>query len=180
MQILKLTNNRIYFSEEEYYRINADIIFEFSLKKGMELNEQLIEKLFVQLILYRAYSFLVKRDYAKKELKQKLLFEFKWSNFIDKATNILEEKGYIDDFSYTKNYINSKSFSKKRIYYDLSIKGIRKEMIDEVFSGLILDEKEDIRKILPKLSSKDERKKVEYLLRKGYNLRDILEVIKEG
>ena len=31
-----------------------------------------------------------------------------------------------------------------------------------------------------KLNGKDERKKIEYLLRKGYNLKDILEVIKEN
>lgn len=180
MQIQKLTSNRIYFSEDEFFRINSDIIYEFSLKKGMELNEQLSNKLFIQLILYRAYSFLLKRDYAKKELKLKLSLEFKGSYPIDKAIAILEEKGYIDDFSYAKNYITNKSFSKKKFYYDLSIKGIKKEVIDEVLSEMIFDEKEDIRKIMPKLSSKDERKKVEYLLRKGYNLRDILEVIKEG
>ena len=59
------------------------------------------------------------------------------------------------------------------------MKGIKKEVIDEIYSSLDLNEKEDIRKLLTKLDKKDERKKIEYLLRKGYNLQDILAVIKE-
>ena len=42
-----------------------------------------------------------------------------------------------------------------------------------------VDEKGQIERSMRKLESKDERKKIEYLLRKGYNLKDILEVIKE-
>ncbi len=179
MQITKLTSNRIYFGEEEFYRINPDIVYEFSLKKGIELNEEKTKELFEALMLYRAYSFLSKRDYSKKELKLKLLNEFPKSAPIEKVLDILEEKTYIDDFSFAKNYILNKNLSKKRIYYDLSLKGIKKDTVDEIYSSLEFDEKEDIRKLLPKLDKKDERKKIEFLLRKGYNLQDILIVLKE-
>ncbi len=179
MQIAKLTSNRIYFSDDEFYRINPDIIYEFSLKKGLELNEEKAKELFEALMLFRAYSFLSKRDYSKKELKFKLLNEFPKSAPYEKVLSILEEKTYIDDFSFAKNYILNKKLSKKKAYYDLSMKGITKEVIDEIYSSLELNEKEDIKKILTKLDKKDERKQIEYLLRKGYNLQDILFVIKE-
>lgn len=178
MQLTKLTNNRIYFGEE-FYRINVDIIYEFSLKKGVDLEGERLEELFKSLILFRAYGILSKKDYTKKELKMKLIKEFPKTSPFEKVLNLLEEKAYIDDFSYAKNYITNKKLSKKKAYYDLSLKGIKKEYIDEIYSSLELDEKEDIRKILQKLDKKDDRKKIEYLLRKGYNLQDILTVLKD-
>lgn len=179
MQIAKLTSNRIYFNDDEFYRINPDIVYEFSLKKGLELNEEKVKELFEALMVYRAYSFLSKRDYSRKELKLKLLSEFPKSSPFEEVLDVLEEKEYVNDFSFAKNYIINKKFSKKKTYYDLSMKGIKKEVIDEIYSSLDLNEKEDIRKLLTKLDKKDERKKIEYLLRKGYNLQDILAVIKE-
>lgn len=177
--ITKLTNNRIYFGDEVFYRISSDMIYEFSLKKGLELGEERAKELFRELMLFRAYSFLSKKDYSKKELKLKLLTEFPKTFPFEEVINILEEKNYVDDFSYAQNYILNKNLSKKKVYYDLSLRGIKKETIDEIYSTLNFDEKEDIRKILPKLDRKDERKKVEYFLRKGYNLQDILSVLKE-
>ena len=35
MQVTKVTNNRVYFEEDKFYRVNIDIITEFSIKKGM-------------------------------------------------------------------------------------------------------------------------------------------------
>jgi len=178
MQITKVTNNRVYFEEDEFYRTNIDIITEFSLKKGMNLNEQTSKELFVQLILFRSYGFLMKKDYTKKELKMKLQQEFPKNSPFDEVIEILEEKSYLDDFSYAKNYIENKGLSKKRIFYDLTLRGISKEIISEIYNEIQLDEKEDIKKMMPKLEKKEERKKVEYLLRKGYNLKDILDVLK--
>ena len=60
------------------------------------------------------------------------------------------------------------------------MKGIKKTLIDEVYEEFEIDEKIDIRNFLEKLDKKEEKKKIEFLLRKGYNLRDILEVLKEN
>lgn len=178
MEVTKLTNNRVYF-EEEYYRINIDIITEFSLKKGMILNEQTSKELFVQLILFRSYSILMKRDYTTKELRMKLQMEFPRNSPFGEVLEILKEKSYLDDYAYAKNYIENKGLSKKRVFYDLTLRGIKKEVITEIYNLVQCDEKADIKKLMPKLDKKEERKKVEYLLRKGYNLKDILEVIRE-
>ena len=42
MKIQKLTNNRLYYSEDEFYRVNIDIITEFQLKKNMIIDGQTV------------------------------------------------------------------------------------------------------------------------------------------
>lgn len=180
MEITKVTNNRIYISEDKFYRVNADIIYEFSLKKGMILNEQLKKELFVQLILFRSYGFLARKDYTEKELRMKLSEEFPKDSPFEDVFEKLREKTYLDDYSYAKNYINSKKSGKKKVYYELIMKGVKKEYLDEIYLELIIDEKDLIRQNLKKIENKEERKQVEYLIRKGYNIKDILEVIKEN
>lgn len=180
MEITKVTNNRVYIDEDTFYRVNADIMYEFSLKKGMILNEQQKKELFVQLILFRSYSFLARKDYTEKELKMKLSQEFPKNSPYEEVMEKLKEKSYLDDYSYVQNYISSKNISKKRIYFDLTMKGIKKELIDEIYSTIFVDEKKLIKQNLRKVENKEERKQIEYLLRKGYNLRDILSVIKEN
>ena len=106
--------------------------------------------------------------------------EFPKDSPFDDAIYLLKEKGYLDDYSYVKSYISFKKISKKKVYYDLMMKGIKKTLIDEVYEEFEIDEKIDIRKFLEKLDKKEEKKKIEFLLRKGYNLRDILEVLKEN
>lgn len=180
MKIQKLTNNRLYYSEDEYYRINIDIIAEFQLKKNMILDNEMEKKLLIELLLFRTYGYLIKKDYTEKEIRNKLRMEFPKDAPYDEAIEKLKEKSYLDDYSYAKTFIETKNFSKKKIYYELIMRGIKKEDIDSIYSEVEVDEKEQINGYMKKLNGKDERKKIEYLLRKGYNLKDILEVIKEN
>lgn len=180
MKIQKLTNNRLYYSEDEYYRVNIDIIAEFQLRKNMLVEEQTEKKLLIELLLFRTYGYLIKKDYTEKEIRSKLRMEFPKDAPYDEVIEKLKEKSYLDDYSYAKTFIETKKFSKKKIYYELTMRGIRKEDIDTVYSEVEVDEKEQINSHMRKLNGKDERKKIEYLLRKGYNLKDILEVIKEN
>ena len=180
MKIQKLTNNRLYYSEDEFYRVNIDIVTEFQLKKNMIIDGQTEKKLLIELLLFRAYGFLIKRDYTEKEIRNKLRMEFPKEAPYDELIEKLKEKSYLDDYSFAKNFIEIKNFSKKKVYYELTMRGIKKEYIDSIYSEVEVDEKEQIEKYMRKLESKDERKKIEYLLRKGYNLKDILEVIKEN
>ena len=74
MKIQKLTNNRLYYSEDEFYRVNIDIITEFQLKKNMIIDGQTEKKLLIELLLFRAYGFLIKRDYTEKEIRNNYLW----------------------------------------------------------------------------------------------------------
>ena len=180
MKIQKLTNNRLYYSEDEYYRVNIDIIAEFKLRKNMLVEEQTEKKLLIELLLFRTYGYLIKKDYTEKEIRSKLRMEFPKDAPYDEVIEKLKEKSYLDDYSYAKTFVETKKISKKKIYYELTMRGIKKEDIDTVYSEIEVDEKEQINSHMRKLNGKDERKKIEYLLRKGYNLKDILEVIKEN
>lgn len=180
MKIQKLTNNRLYYSENEFFRVCPDIVFEFALKKGMIVEDKEEEKLLKELLLFRAYSILSKRDYTEKEMIMKLKMEFPGKAPFEKVIEVLKEKTYIDDYSYAKNYIENKKISKKKIFYDLSLRGIKREIIEEIYAESSNDEKEQILKLIEKIKGKDEKKSIEYLLRRGYNLRDIFEVIKEN
>ena len=93
MKVQKLTSNRLYINEVDCYRVSPDIIYEFNLKKGIELDEKTEKKLMIELLLFRSYGILLRKDYTEKELKQKLLMEFPKNSPFDDAIYLLKDKG---------------------------------------------------------------------------------------
>ncbi len=115
MKIQKLTNNRLYYSEDEFYRVNIDIVTEFQLKKNMIIDGQTEKKLLIELLLFRAYGFLIKRDYTEKEIRNKLRMEFPKDAPYDELIEKLKEKTYLNDYSFARNFIQIKNFSKTKV-----------------------------------------------------------------
>jgi regulatory protein len=125
------------------------------------------------------------RDYAKRDLFQKLKMKYKRRAVVETILyNVVEklsELGYINDYDYTESYINrKKNLGRKRIEYELHLKGINSEIINKVYSELdLIDEKEEIRKMFHKVRNKEHEKRVAYFMRRGFKLGDILEVLKD-
>lgn len=179
MILYKVEKNKLYLENDEIIDVNPDIIYEYRLKSDMNISKELYKKVVYEAILSKAYFYLSRRDYSVKELKNKLKFKFqKHLNSIESVADKLNCTGYLNDFEYAKRYINSKSYGRRRIEYELFMKGISKQIIAEIYSLDIKDEKAEIRKLLPKLKKKDRDKKIAYLLRRGFNLDDILHELK--
>jgi regulatory protein len=178
-----LKRNKIIIDENEYY-VSNDIIYELNLTKKEFISEEEYEIIMKSIIKSRAFYYLSKRDYLKKELKYKLESKFlNGKKFVDEIIDELEKLGYIEDRSFIKNYIKNKNASIEKIKYELSIKGADKKILEEELKELreeIKDkEYENIRKNLRKVKNREKNKQIEYLMRKGFKYEDIKIVLKE-
>ena len=94
------------------------------------------------------------------------------------ATKILLFTGF-DDFEYAKSFLAGKNYSKKQAYFELVKRGVSELQVKKVIENYGNIEKDTIKKLIKKLSNKDEKKRIETLLRKGFDYSKIKEVLKE-
>lgn len=177
MKIWKLQKNKIYFGEKLVFDINYDIISIFKLEEGQDLPLGLYEEVLYESCLFKAYKLLGRQDYSRYLLQQKLNFIYKNKKIVERVLDNLVDKAYINDYDYAKTFIENKNYGKKRIEYELNLRGIDSSIIKEIYGNITRDEKEEIRKLIKKVEKKEFKKQVEFLLRRGYNLNDILDVL---
>ena len=184
MKILRFQKNKIYLEDNEVIDINRDIKAKYRIKTGGEISPEDYKSIIYESALSKSYFLLSMRDYTSRELLQKLKMKYKRKTVIETILyNVVEklsELGYIDDYSYTESYIDrKKNLGRKRIEYELHIKGIDSTIINEVYANAEkINEKEEIEKMLYKVKNKDENRQIAYFIRRGFKLQDILEVIK--
>lgn len=171
-------------------------INKYEIEEGKEISEELFHTLLTDIFIprakQRALHLLEKQDRTESGLREKLSKSGYPSEAIDKALDYVKEYGYIDDVRYCSAYIRykSKSKSKKKIMFELSEKGISKDVINQaVYSegleDLFCDRKiieEYITKMLSKNKEPDDNIKnriYNHLLRKGFSSEDIQSAMRE-
>lgn len=94
---------------------------------------------------------------------------------IEKIIGKLVEKGYLDDYSFAKYYVENRNATKgtslKKLRLELMRKGVGVAIISELLdeSG-IRDDESEIRKIIVKKRRKyDDEKLIQYLVRQGFD-----------
>lgn len=116
------------------------------------------------------------RDHSKKELADKIRRTCD-EDSAQKAVERLEELGLVNDESFAQRYaeqlIFSKHMSKRGALYELSRKGINRELAEEILDGIEVDEEAEIRAVLEKKyrnldDEKSRRRAVSALQRLGY------------
>ena len=105
--------------------------------------------------------------------------KFSRKEILQKVLEKLSQQGYIDDYAYAKSYILNKRYGRKRIEYELCQKGVSHELIFNAYKESDVDEKSEIRRTLHKISHKDREKKISYLVRRGFDLEDIISELKK-
>ena len=184
MKILKFQKNKIYLENDEIIDINRDIKAKYRIKTDSEISVEDYRQIIYESALSKSYFLLSMRDYTVKDLLQKLGMKYKRNIVVrqelEKVVFKLSELGYIDDYSYAKSYVErKKNLGRKRIEFELHIKGIDSKVIDEVYEKHeTIDEKEEIRSLLHKVKNKDENKQIAYFMRRGFKFSDILDVLK--
>ena len=149
----------------EYYDELCDILY----KRGKE----------------RALYYLKTSDKTVAQMRTKLKEGFYPLPIIDRVISFLEEYGYLDDYRYTSNFLNyNKNIkSTKRIKYDLSLKGISRQIIDNVFNEFDEDtESKQIeaycrKKIKVDTDEKGYNKIMMALIRKGFKYEQVRSVL---
>lgn len=116
------------------------------------------------------------RDHSKKELADKIRRTCDEES-AQKAVERLEELGLVNDEGFARRYaeqlIFSKHMSKRGASYELSRKGIDKDLAQEILDNIEVDEDEEIRAVLEKKyrnldDEKIRRRAVSALQRLGY------------
>lgn len=186
---------------------DEDLVVEYRLIKGKEITSELLEKLLFEAevgkLMERVYGLLNIRLRSQKEIKdylKNLSFKRKLQNrdeISESAVNLLIEKlknkGLINDLEFAKAWVESRRKNKKKginsLKSELFIKGIDREIVEEVVRCQMSDVREDkiaeqalekkmrLWKNLPKLEFK--KKAYSYLGRKGFEYSIISSVVEK-
>lgn len=178
LKLKRLQKNKFIFENGLSIGLNNEIVNKYDLKRREELSREEYLQVLELAALSTSYYYLAKRDYTKKEIYNKLLQKYWEKPPIVKVVKRLEEAGYINDKEFAITYAKNKKCGKKKIAYDLKLKGITSEVIQEALSFYEEDDElEELSKAWDKLGMKEEHKKIASLMRKGFSYSDIKRVI---
>lgn len=180
MKRLKLKRglkNKFIFENGLEVGLSNEIISKYSLKQREELSHEEYLKVLELAALSTSYYYLAKRDYSEKEIYMKLVRKYREKISVSKVIRELKEKEYLDDFSFATNYIQNQNIGRKKIEFNLKLKGISEDIILKVFSEYDNSEElESLKKKWLKLKGIDTNKKIMSLMRKGYSYSDIKKI----
>lgn len=181
---------RVDIENSEPAFLNSEIISKYNVRSSMEVSEDLWDE-----IVYsnefrrareRAMYLLDYRDYSYSELYKKLLNNYGEQICYD-VCDKLAELGFINDRRYAESlarkYMEVKKLGYFRAVQEMRLKGLSKELIDEVLSGYEDTVHERLaelveKKYIRKLEDEDGVKKVKNALaRQGYSYSDINAVL---
>ena len=196
MKINKIYRNKIYLDTEEIMDISPLIRQKYDLKVNDSI-ERFYDEISYEASLEKGIFLISLKDRTKKEVRLKLEEKFWNKNAVLKAIEKLEEFGYLNDLSYAISYIESKTYGKNRISYNLFQKGIDRSTVEKAYLTLDEEKEENIddvklEKLIDKNSSKinssnsrdekklkEEQKLIQYLARQGFSLDKIFKKLKE-
>ena len=146
IKILYEKNIKIILEDGSSIDTDYDSILEHKIVEGMDIDNLLISQLSDEMskkqCLNYAMSYLTKYSKSRKHLINKLYEKEYKKNAIDYAIEKLEEYGYIDDYKYATNIVNSniKKLGKHRLKSLLYEKGIPSDIIQDVLEEIDKDD----------------------------------------
>lgn len=182
----------IYIDNEYVLTVYDDYWHHNGFKDGETITEEelasLKEEAGFRLAYEKGLDFLSRRSYSRKELYQKLKLKY-GETASERAIEKLLYFGYLNDEEYARIYAKhlyeTKKYDIKRISMELKLKGIDREIIENVTKTL---DNEPITRIIEMLSTKfsngfkDEKTKNRFiakLQRMGYTFSDIKSAFSE-
>jgi len=150
------------------------------LNRKEELSREEYSRVIYLASLAKALFLLSRRDYSQKEMLQKLKMKFREYVIVEEVVEKIVARGFINDLDYARVMIERSHESKRKLEYQMSMKGISREVISEAFGETEHDEREEIRKQLKKVAKREKDKQIAYLMRKGFKYEDIREVMRES
>ena len=182
----------VYIDNEYVLTVYDDYWHQNGFKDGETITEEelasLKEEAGFRLAYEKGLDYLTRRSYAKKELFYKLKTKY-GDEASERAIEKLSYFGYLNDEEFAKMYakhlLETKKFDIRRISTELKLKGIDREIIENVTKTL---DNEPIQRIIEMLSTKfsngfkDEKTKKRFiakLQRMGYSWSDIKSAFSE-
>lgn len=196
MQILNIKKDKLHLtkislSNGEEVLIDNDVVSEYYLKKGDELDENKLNGLIFESQYQRAKSravwYLDRKDRTSKELYNKLCQAGFDKKAVAKVIGRLIEVGLIDDYRFAENYANrlmEGNVSKREALQKMLQKGVPYDMAKEVLSDCDADENEQITALIDKkyrtklMADGGVEKVYDALVRKGFSYEAVKTALK--
>ncbi|WP_314393262.1 regulatory protein RecX [Leptotrichia shahii] len=196
MKINKIYRNKMYLDTGEIMDISPLIRQRYDLKANDNI-ERFYDEISYEASLEKGIFLISLKDRTKKELQLKLEEKYQNKAAVLRATEKLEELGYLNDLNYAMSYIESKTYGKNRVSYNLFQKGVRKDIVEKAYLALDEEKEENVEDVkLEKLIEKkgkkvninnerdekkikEEQKLIQYLARQGFSLDKIFKKLKE-
>lgn len=176
----------IYIDGEYTLTLYDDYWYLCGIKDGQEISDDELASLKEEAGFRSAYekgiAYLSMRAYSEKELYNKLKLKFGQES-AERAVEKMLQRGYIDDEAFCKEYaqylFDVKKYDIKRIIYELKLKGIDGETVNNTLKTL---DNEPISRIIEMLTTKyenrletekDRKRIVNRFVRMGYSYSDI-------
>lgn len=196
MKINRIYRNKIYLDTGEIMDVSPLIRQRYDLKVNDDI-ERFYDEVSYEASLEKGIFLISLKDRTKKEVRLKLEEKYRNKAAILRAIEKLEEFGYLNDLDYAMSYIESRTYGKNRISYNLFQKGINKDLVEKAYSTLDEEKEENVEDVkLEKLIEKkgkkvninnernekkikEEQKLIQYLARQGFSLDKIFKKLKE-
>lgn len=201
----KCNENRVNVSIDGKYRFSLDIcqLIELSIKVGNDYSEQEIAKFenesqfgktynrTLEYCFVRPHSAREIKDYLYRKTRPTLTKDGKikpgiTSDIAERVFDRLKQKGYIDDVKFASLWIENRSLrkgsSRKKLIYELRLKGVEGSTIDKVLAETSRDDDIEVQKIIDKKKCRypDVNKLTAYLARQGFSYETIKRALSQN
>ncbi len=189
---------KITFENSSSLYVNYNVVVQFALRKGDDLDENKLNQLLKADELFEiktaAYRLIGRRDHSSAEIKRKLLKKGFDIKLINELLSELTNKDYLNDYNFAQKYSEEAITKKKsgiiKVRNDLIKRGVSNETIEDVLNNI--DENtliENARELLNKkikssafINTEPHKKKQKlfsYLKSKGYSSELIMKLLNE-
>lgn len=181
----------LYIDGEFVMNLDAQTVIENRFDVGREIDDDDLHEIITlsneRRAKEKALWLISYRDHSKKELVDKIKRTCD-EDSAQKAVDRMEELGLVNDENFAKRYAEqllfSKHKSKRAAVFELTKKGIEKELAQEILDEIPVDTHEHIKAIIDKKykninDEKIKRRAVAALQRLGYRWDDIRSVLEE-
>lgn len=201
---MKITSVRIYKGTtyevetdiEKNFYLHADIISDFGICEGMELERSELRKIIYASNFRRAYQYalycLDYRDYSAVEMIEKLIKTYKNENLCRAVVKKLEDCGIISDERYAeklaRRYVEGRKYGLRRAKHEIILKGISEYLAEDALQLYAESFPENLTNLIQTkyarmLTDENDRKSIEKvknsLVRNGYGFDEINRAVKE-
>lgn len=181
----------LYIDGEFVMNLDTQTLIENRFDVGREIDDDDLHRIIIlsneKRAKEKALWLISYRDHSKKELTEKIK-RTSDEQSAEKAVERMEELGLVNDKEFAKRYANklifSKHMSKTAASFELSRKGIDRELCEEILNDIDVDERQQIREVIDKKyknisDEKIRRRAFSALQRLGYGFSDIRAVFEE-
>ncbi|MGD0339657.1 MAG: RecX family transcriptional regulator [Bacteroidota bacterium] len=133
------------------FGISTDVLIQLGLRRGDQVDESLIAKIHAAEELFqakrKALDYLSRRMHSEKELNQKLQKKGFSADTILRLIDDFRSSGYLNDTQFAVAYVTDclqkRPIGRRSLFQRLRLKGIHKEIIDNVLTATLETQKEE-------------------------------------